>query len=322
MKKKILIMISLVVSIIVALLLINNYTQVLSTDMKEAVLNEGEFKYNEDGSTSIGLNMSALSFRDINTNRKINSGTIFEPTNGVLEGRIHYQQNYVEDCNYILIVLVDYVKKDFMVNGMNYSEFTFTLEKEDEIIMDIKVENIDEKAHEFTYLIIKDINVNELYENEKELSLWMLRETIHSFGGRFLLNESQLDDAEVRYEMDLTSFKTDRSFLLSIVYNHKLMDQYPIYNSNDELEILIENEYDYELEYSLLGFLDWKQVSLDGDNLIKTFKIPPNTNVYFKITAPNIYENTPFQIFGFPGSFSRDIGEYGPRSTYKLLLIP
>ncbi|MCT4598922.1 MAG: hypothetical protein N4A50_13720 [Vallitalea sp.] len=312
-------------SIIFLILLIigHKYTMALLKDSNEqAVLKEGEFRRNKDGSTSIGYNMASLGFYNIETGKRIKNGSLIKPVDGKINGRIYYQQNYPEGFDYILIAMVDYKKHNFVIDGVTYEDYSFSLDKKDEINIDISVEGLDKDAKEFTFFLVKDIHVKALYEKEKEnLTMWMLRETKYSFAQRFLLRESIME-TRMNNSDSYNEFITNKDFIIDLVKTHNIYEPMPIYqnNSGDELEVVIQNKYDTEMNYAVFGFLDWEQILIDGDSPIKYIEIPSKASIYFKVKIPEISENKSFQIYYIPQVNSNAINGFYPESTYKTIL--
>lgn len=284
--------------------------------------NENNFTYNDDGTVTLGSGMVANGFYDNTTNKIIDSGSLFQPVNGVIQGQVSFKQNISEKRNYLLIIMIDYKQKDFIVNDMPYTTFPFSLEGEDSIRINVEITNLSANAHEFSYLIIPEPDITELsISDSNEWNKLLMTSSL--YGWRLLLNNSKKQIKPTEFDESYIKIDSQINYGIQLTKKYQEVTAMPSCSSMEDIELILSNTTDYDLEYVLVAFLDWKQTSIGVNDIPKFIKIPPQTNIYFKVTVPYVGKDTPYQIYAIPMPFSNDLKNIiPPFGTLRTIVTP
>lgn len=279
-----------------------------------------DFTYNNDGTVTLGSGMLANGFYDINTNKIINSGSLLEPSNGKIQGQVSFKQNISEKRNYLLIIMIDYKQHDFIVNNSVYNTFPFSLKGEDGLRINVEITNIKSDEHEFSYLIIPEPDITKLsIDNSNEWNKLLMTSNIYWW--RLLLND--LNKNNLEYDKSYVKMDSQTNFGIQLTKSHESVTAMPSCTSMDDVELILSNINNYDMEYVLIAFLNWKQSPFTVNDMMKLIDIPSKSTIYFKLKIPNVKKDTPYQIIAIPKPFSNNLKSMTPPiSTLRTVVLP
>jgi hypothetical protein len=303
---------------LICIIFILFYKGLNASSVEKNTIEDGKFTYNDDGSVTLGLGMVANGFHDLDG--KINDiGSLLKPTNNIIQGQVSYKQNINDKRNYLLIIMIDYLQHEFIVDDTVYSSYPFSLEGNDEIRINVAVENIDAEAHEYSYFIIPEPDINVLsIDNSNEWNKLLMTSSINWW--RLLLDDSEKIE-KVEYNEAVINLETQNNYGILLSNNHQEAAAMPSCKSMDEVELIMSNTNNYVVDYALIAFLGWEQVPISKTDMTDYISIPSQSTIYMKLKVPNVEENTPYQIFAIPRPFSNDIRLANPPSTTLRTII-
>lgn len=282
--------------------------------------------YHDDGSVSLPEGYTANGLYDPVTDKIIDSGTTINLSGNILQERINFQQNFPSKEEYLLIVLIDYVQHDFELAGQHWQSYPFTLEGESTINFDISVMLGDSEGTEFSYMIIprpeeKSFLIDGAYNWD---TMFETREWIVS---RFPLDRGFPNPEE----------KTAKNKTYNEFQAEGNVSGFEMVNSRSDLTVAVEGNGGETLElvmlnqakesqntsYIILGFLDWQQFPINGDDMEYYVTVASNTSISIPITLPNVQKPMVLQMIAFeqPGS---GLAEHArtTQTTFRVLVKP
>ena len=217
------------------------------TNIKDNLIDKRNFNYNEDGTVTLGPGMVANGFYDILTHKIIDNGSLYKIENGKLYGTVSFRQNIEEKRNYMLIIMIDYIQHDFIVKNKNISSYSFSLQGEDEKLINIEIENLDENNHEFSYFIIPEPDIDNLsINNESEWNKLLMTSNIYWW--RLLFNSNTIID---KTKFDNSYFEMDSQIMygMQLTKKHQKVAAMPKCISMEDTELVLSNINNYDMEY-------------------------------------------------------------------------
>ncbi|MCM1253554.1 MAG: hypothetical protein NC321_12085 [Clostridium sp.] len=282
--------------------------------------------YHADGSVTIPEGCTANGFYSLETNKIIDGGSIIKLSGDTLQGKIGFQQNFPEERNYLLIILIDYVQHDFEIEGENFQSYAFSLEGESEVKFNISVHLTESEGREFDYAVIpqpdeKNLVIDGTYNWSAMLSTreWNI--------GRFELEREYSDiREEQKNEQNYTEFRVEEN-----ISGFELID------SRDDLIVSVERKGGETVElvilnqalesedenYVIMGFLNWKQVPIDGEHMKYYAGVSADTSISIPVILPDVEETSVFQILAFKIS-DAGIEKYTDttQTSFRILVQP
>ena len=284
-------------------------------------------QYNEDGTVTLPEGYSGSGFYDIDTGKIYGDRATYTTENGILRGRVLFQQNFPETRHYMFIAMVDYVQQEFIMDGEAYTEFAFDLTGDTKIEFEIELQ-VPDGATEFTYLFIpepdekefvKDGEIQGIFLVLKYFNLYRLR-IEDGTGKEGRKPEEYPDEIET---VDVTGARIAYGFTLMEQDNDKLITEG---YSGQQYELLISNEDGEEdKEYVIIAFLNWKQIPLVEGIETVYVKVPAGKHYMLPVIIPEAGEESVYQIYAFGSPY----GKIDPDSnwgenpaTYRMLVNP
>lgn len=282
--------------------------------------------YHDDGSVTIPEGYTANGFYDLETNKIIDSGSVIQLSGDTLQGKIKFQQNFSGKNEYLLIILIDYVQHEFEIKGKRFQSYSFSLEGEDEIALNISAHLTESEGTEFSYVIIPEPEeqnyvINGTYN-------WSVMFSTREWNyGRFKLEREYMNiKAEQKNEQNYTQFHVEEN-----ISGFELID------SRDDLIVSVERKGGETVElvilnqapesedtnYVIVGFLNWQQVPIDGEHMTYYADVPADTSISIPVTLPDVEETSVFQILAFKISDAR-IEKYTDtaETSFRILVQP
>lgn len=270
-----------------------------------------------DGTMKLAVGSCSWGMCDASGNM-LHNGDVLPVKNGVISGTVSFRQNLLkEKTEYALIILVDYEKKSFSVGGQTYSDYRFTLAKEDSIDIDIELA-LPENAKILTHLIVYEPQLRELtWEGEGRAEFF---DATALYATSYCLSEYQYDEADYEFCGELNTFGSRNAgiFMTKDLEENMVM---PTCYSGDDVKILLGNAgQDAEKTYVMIAFLDWEQSPIGGEPY-KLFKLAGRESYYYDLTVPEVNEASPYQIFLLENPFHHAMGDYFS-GTHRTIINP
>lgn len=257
--------------------------------------------YNDDGTITLPEGGSAYGFYDLETNKIIDSGTTIEITDDILQGSIHFHQNFPVERSYLLIVLIDYIQHEFYLEGQCFRCYPFQLEGDVEVYLDISVPLSESEGHEFAYMIVPNPETKPYLINGEYDWDTMFGDRRPKIG-RYNLNcnfqKSEEQEFPTNYEIVQTEAGTVGFELVKSRENPVICVEG---KGGEQLDLEVPNQTaeEEEITYVVMGFVDWEQVSVDGEHLKYYVTVQPGTSAYIPVILPEVTEPSVFQIIAF-----------------------
>lgn len=284
--------------------------------------------YNDDGSVTLPEGYIANGFYDTETNKIIDNKTVIRIPGDTLQGRISFQQNFSEEKNYMLVILIDYMQHEFCAENQKYQNYSFKLIGEDEFNLDISVDLAKDEGKEFSYIIFENEPEENLYLIDGEYNWDVMFNTQHFVTGRFDLERASGQfHEEPEDEPVYTEFQTEGyRFGFELVKNREELMPVVEGKGGQKAELVMMNqEKDSEKRsYVIMGFADWNQVPVDGIHLKYYTTVPANTSLSIPVTFPEVKKPTVFQIVAFGDPDTEFNGEMQRNEliTFRVLVKP
>lgn len=336
MKKKhklLLFIIGVGIVILIIVVAVRGNSKIQKEDNQKELENDSQISgvfdgpvYQDDGSVKIPEGYTANGFYDMETNKIIDSGSVIKLSGDTLQGKISFQQNFPVKKEYLLIVLIDYIQHEFVVGEESFQTYSFGLEGESTIELNISVNLTESEGTEFSYMIIPEPGEqNFVVDGEYN---WNTISFIREWSiGRFELDRVNINlEEEHKYEQNYTEFQLEGN-----------ISGFELVNSRDDLTVSVEEEGGEIIElvmlnqglvsenenYVILGFLDWQQIPIDGEHMRYYVTVPANSSISIPVILPDVEEKTVFQIVAFK-IFDSGIEKYTMTTdtTFRVLVKP
>jgi len=274
--------------------------------------------YHEDGTLTLGQGVCANGFYD-ETNRIVNSGDIIYPTNGKIAGYIGFEQNIPQKNNYLLILMIDFEQQDFVVNGKNYKNYSFSLEGYDGVDIPIELKLDNNEAKEFTYLIVSEPEIKEL-SFEKEGGWAQLNQTKFTFSGRFLMNDNVYQESLLQLNQSYNTLDKNINIYCEVTKDLKGFTVLPMSKSRDDVKLAFGTEQDNE-KCVIIAFLDWNQIPIIENQLSFIVELQEDKITYYDIILPQVETDSAYQVFMFKKPFDPAFIENPqPESSFRTII--
>lgn len=282
--------------------------------------------YHDDGSVTIPEGSMSNGFYDSETNKIIDGGSVIRLSEDTLQGKIRFQQNFPVENEYLLIVLIDYAQHEFEIEGKRFQSYSFSLEGESTIELNISVHLMQSEGIEFSYVIIPEPGEQRfLVDGEYNWNtMFSTREWIVS---RFGLEREHINpEKKPEYAQNYTEFHAEGN-----------ISGFELVGSRDDLIVSVEEkggemielvmlnqELDSEdTDYVILGFLNWQQIPIDGEYMQYYVTVPANSSISIPVILPKVEEDAVLQIIAFKIS-DAGIEQYTitTKTTFRVLVKP
>lgn len=282
--------------------------------------------YHDDGSVTIPEGYMSNGFYDSETDNVIDGGSVIKLSGHTLQGKIRFQQNFPAENKYLLIVLIDYVQHEFKIEEKSFQSYSFSLEGESAIELNISVHLTESEGTEFSYVIIPEPEEqNFLVDGEYNWhTMLSTREWIVS---RFELEREYINvEEKSKYGQNYTEFHAEGN-----IYGFELV------GSRDDMIVSVEGEggeivelviLNQELDsvgtdYVIISFLDWQQIPIDGEHMKYYVTVPADTSISVPVVLPDVEEAKVLQIIAFKIS-DAGIEQYTrtTETTFRVLVKP
>lgn len=297
------------------------------------IINQNETKkqkspiYNDDGSVTLPEGYMSNGFYEIGTKKIIDGRSTIKIPDNTISGRITFRQNFNEEKSYLLIVLVDYMQHEFYVENQSYQSYLFKLEGKDEFNLNISVELSDSEGSEFAYIIVdnpeeKKYLINGEYDWEKMFSSRTI--TIKRFN---VERDSCFPEENVNSQTEYEEFQAEGNVNgFELVKKRDDLTAFVEGKSGETVELVLLNQANNSAEksYVLMGFADWEQIPINGENIKSYVTIPSGTSFAIPVTLPDVKEPTIFQIIAFanPNTVLDNKNLEEDPTTFRVLVTP
>lgn len=282
--------------------------------------------YHEDGSVTIQEGYTSNGFYNLETNAIIDNGTTIEISGDVLQGRISFQQNFPVKRSYLVIVLIDYIQHEFYVEDQSFQSYSFQLEGESKINLDISIFLTESEGTEFSYIIVpQPEEKNYLIDGKYDWNTMFSDRGL--IFGRYHLDRLYFQaEKEQEFPQDYIEFQAEGNISgFELVESRSNINVSVEEKGGRTLELVFLNQTQEskETNYVVLGFADWNQIPVDGIHMKYFVTIPADTSVSIPVTLPYVEEPTIFQIVAFSDpDCVLDRFNWSNQTTFRVLVEP
>ena len=275
--------------------------------------------------------------RDVKTQELTKLEKTYPAENGIINHLAYFGQTDPKEYEYELLVFVDSIQHNFIVDGKQYESYPFILKNTENIYIDLTLDVSNENANEVEYVFIQHPN----FDKEKQEYLLNYFDgnlakylTIMTDITRPLVWKVKLTDNPIeknkKYEEKFSSkdllINTDFFNILNEPINEEGTSELLISaTSNEKAYLTLTNEEKEEVEISLIAILNNKQIPFSDGDIIKTFKIDPESHLEYEFSFPEVEKDSIFQFISIPKPFQNlkniDENKYF-RLSHKIILNP
>ncbi len=275
--------------------------------------------------------------RDVETQELFWPEISYKKPEGTLINHIAYfGQTDPKKCEYELLVFVNCIQHDFMVDSKKYQTYPFTLTNTDRVYIDLSIDISDTELDEIEYVFIQEPNFNgnkskDLYTHfNGDLSKYavVMTDLTRPFVRRIKFDNKTTKNIKYEDNCSIKDLFWQASFIQ--ISHNPIVDETKekavfIANSKDTAYLTLTNKEQEETEIALIMMLNNKQIKFQDGNIVKYFKIPPNSHLTYKFNFPEIEEEAIFQFITVPKPFQSitdsDEGRYFKLSQ-KIIVNP
>lgn len=260
--------------------------------------------YHEDGTITLPVGAIAYGFYDLETDKLIDSGTTIKISGNMLQGSIHFQQNFPMERSYLLIIMIDYIQHEFYMEGQSLLSYLFKMEGESEVCLDISIPLSESEGQEFAFIVVPNPEAKS-YLAEGDYDWDAMFDDRNSGIARYNLDRTiSQEEREVEFPGNYESFQAEVNTMgFELVKPRDELTVCVEGKGGERLDLAVLNQAEgaEEIAYVVTGFAGWEQVPVDGEHMKYYITIPPDTSVYIPVILPEVTEPTVFQIVAFSG---------------------
>jgi len=259
-----------------------------------------------------------------------------KPENGLINHIAYFGQTDPKKCEYELLVFVNCIQHDFTVDGKKYHTYPFTLTNTDRIYIDLSIDVSDTELNEVEYVFIQEPNFDgndfkSLYTGfNEDLAKYavVMTDLTRPFVRRIKFDNKTTKGIKYENDCSIEDLFWQASFIQ--ISHNPIVDETKekavfTANSKDTAYLTLTNKEQEETEIALIMMLNNKQIKFQDGNIVKYFKIPPNSHLTYKFNFPEIEEESIFQFITVPKPFQSitdsDEGRYFKLSQ-KIIVNP
>ncbi|OIJ18886.1 hypothetical protein BKP45_15260 [Anaerobacillus alkalidiazotrophicus] len=215
--------------------------------------------------------------------------------------QINLNHNISETRNYALVILEDYIQRDFLVedNEELMNVFIFKADKNSSNQFLI-TKTISPETRELSVLVIKKPNY---VLKEFDLTRAVVLEEIFSSRHPILQERVIIDDAPL-YNPEPDFIKTDKNPLGLLFLSSELdrLQTTLVSKIHQKLYLSVANNSRLEqLDFVLIGLKDWEQYEfINGEKVLYTNFLSERQRKIYEIETPNVEKDTNIQFIAFP----------------------
>lgn len=272
---------------------------------------------NPDGNMKLAEGSVSYGLFDVD-GKLVQSGDTILVKDELVKGTVNFQQNIPgKEIEYTLIMLVDYVQRQFLVKKESCLNYLFSLKGEDSMEVEIELP-LPAEAETLTFLIIPEPNVLNL-DFDTEEGRNNLFQTHNYYTITCCLNSCGNDEKELNFSEELIAYdeNTTSLFMTKDLKVHKIMSEC---NSREKVKILIGNTTEYKKTYIMLAFLNWEQVMINREPY-QLFEVEADRGYYYELEVPDVEKESPYQIFMIENPFNPSLGDWN-LSTMRTIIKP
>lgn len=262
---------------------------------------EEQVQLHDDGSITLAEGFTAHGF--YKTDGKLaDPGSRIVCEDGVIRGQVHLQQNLPGTMNYGLIVMTDFVQKEFTVECKPYDCYRFSLTDEDEAGIEITVPAGDD-AYEMEVLIIPEPDaLNFSMDSEDEWNNFQATRGAVSSSYQIIDKNGTARVPHVFDQIDTKSLdevEHEGNTGFELVESRKEMRVFDSAKAGSRACLCLGGMREEAQAYAVVAFCDWKQTEIAKGELVRCYASVPERNSYDEIIFPNIKEDAVYQMFAF-----------------------
>lgn len=260
------------------------------------------FEYHEDGIVTLGEGFTAYGFYS-EEGQFVDSGGDIECDNGHVKGQVEFQQNHEGTTEYGLILMLDFIQREFMVEDTAYQMYRFSLTGEDDIRIDVDID-VMEGADRLTYLIIMEPDLRDFsLKDEDGWNNFMVTKNVYS-NSYFISDESGqiAKEDEVISTDELPELEFDGNVGFELIKSELDMSVFDSAKGGEEAVLCIGGMGTKAEICTAVAFCNWEQVPVIQGELIQSYSCVPGRNSYEKIIFPDMQEEAVYQAFLFDAS--------------------
>ncbi|EZH66540.1 hypothetical protein DH09_11475 [Bacillaceae bacterium JMAK1] len=217
-------------------------------------------------------------------------------------------QYYPNDLEFKLLVFEDYIQKDFYTDEETVSSVDYTVKSNGIEKIDFKIYP-DQQANEVSILNIISPNI-QLQDIDEEFgydsnTAYPIRRAVSQE-----VNKKEFDQNVEVNNIDEVNFD---SFLSRSEGEFELINDA---DKGESLYLNLGNIYDRDVTYAVIALLDWKQVPLNGKDVLFT-KVDKDKTGVLEIELPDDIDGNPsYQLIAFSYPYEIEEGNYDAADVY------
>ncbi len=269
----------------------------LQTDQQK----QDRFRFNEDGTVTLGEGFTSHGFYT-KDGKLADFGSAVECEDGCIRGCIVFQQNLPGTTEYGLLMMEDFIQKEFKVGNVSFDCYRFSLSGEGTARIEVELPVMD-RAYEIEYLIVPQPDAQNFSMDSK--SGWNnFLATKNAYTSSYKIMDKH------RNKRVPPAYERVNTFKLGEI-QHGGSTGFELVKSSEELKIFdyanggsraclclgsMKKEVD---AYVVVAFCNWKQVEVAKGQLVRCYQSVPDRNSYDEIIFPNIKGDAVYQMFAF-----------------------
>ena len=275
--------------------------------------------------------------RDVKTQELTKLENIYPAENGIINHLAYFGQTEPKEYEYELLVLVDGIQHNFIVDGKQYESYPFKLKNTENIYIDLTIDISNENANEVEYVFIQHPNFNKekqeyllnYYDGNLAKYLTVMTDITRPLVWKVRLTDNLLEK-NIKYEenysnKDLLMYTSFFNILNEPINEEGTSELLISATSNEKAYLTLTNEEKEEIEVSIIAILNNKQIPFSDGDIIKTFKIAPESHLEYEFSFPEVEEDSVFQFISIPKPFQnlKNVNEDKYfRLSHKIVLNP
>lgn len=264
-------------------------------------LNQQMWAGNKEHASDLRPNERSYGIYDLNSGKLCEANEPIIPIDNKVNVQLNYMQNKSESGSYLLSVFVNCVQRPFNVEGNTYEHYTFEVDAQCEVNVNIELEVDENTDHEILFLLFNE----PAYRNaniESESDVYYLKNiSIYPPTMRYPLYNDLHDAPEINILNDIQPIE------LPVEYNgiflskeHDDLTLLPVVGSGEKVYLTIFNIFEYERDFAIISLLDWQQYPISNTDIVKYVNVPSRSAVICEIIIPTVDTETPYQIVALP----------------------
>ncbi len=260
-----------------------------------------KIRFNDDGTVTLGEGYTAhgLYTKD---GKLVDFGNAVECEGGCIRGCIVFQQNLPGTTEYGLLLMEDFIQKEFKVGNTLFDCYRFSLSGEDTAKVEVELPVMD-SAYEMEYLIVPQPDAENFSMDSKSgWNNFLATKNAYASSYKIMDKDGNTRIPPVYKRVDtakLGEIQYDGDIGFELVKSREELDVFDAANSGCRACLCLGGMRKEVDAYAVVAFCNWKQTEVAKGQLVYCYQSVPDRNSYDEIIFPNIKEDAVYQMFAF-----------------------